>query len=1108
MAPFRLTCLGPPVLYGPDGDPIRFRTRKHFALLIYLAVEPGIPHRRDRLATLLWGGAEVDEARHSLATALSMIRGRLGADLLEAERESVRLVPGRILTDLQELRRDEVDADDEGPLGPFLEEFDIPDATDYQQWKDGQHARVLPSVHSAVALRIERCRRRGDSRRMEALGHRLQRIDELSEEAARALLEARAMAGDRIGALRLFDRWRHRLADELGALPSPQLERMAERLRRGGLPRPTMALLAPVPTEQWKERLFIGRGVEFGACYDRWERVQRGEPRHLLIRGESGIGKTTLVERLTTSVALEGASVARVQCYELERELPFGVTGSLVNLLLDLPGASATPPEQLAELGRLSAKVRQRYPSLPAPLETTGESARILYTEAVMALVAAVAEEHPVVLVVDDIHLADATSLAVLHLVLRRVESLPLMLLLTASDAPEAETPSSRRFLENAALLNLTPLVLGPLTEAESAELLDLLLAEAGDPGPAIRRAVLAGARGNPMVLELLVGDWQRRGDACLALSVSAMTLRAERPPKEAFQRLVEGTLAALDGEARAVVELAAILGQRLNDLTMYTMVDLPVARTMRAMTVLAAHRILRDAGSHLEFANEFIRGQCYVGTAAPLRRMLHGLVAERLLLGDGGDEAIPGLEIAWHLVRADRLLDAIPYLLAGGKESIRRGAPHEADLALSTGLPALTGQPRRTAILLLAEAQQELGRWAESLRLLDGAQEAFSASEECCREVLRIGNQRWLGVLTGPRLEAATEELLQIAESAVEMEVRAKAISNSTLLISCSRDHEAIARLGRITQVLLEMGGDDYSRIHLLHAHAWFRAHTENAQSALPVLKEGLELIRRSGTASSIAARTLLGAGVTLCQGGMYTEAVPILEEAYEFAKRLDNSGLKAHAASGMALVHGRLGDARAQADWGRQAVRSALSNEWGICLLSAAYDRGIGLCLDERFSEAEASLDEVDERFGKGRPEWLRQAWQLCKADVLALAGRDRRALASARRATDCGERALLHPCFAGQYARWTARTAIADSRIDSAARSIDQMLGALGMYDAKDQAEILAAAATLDDVHGPEESQRWGEVSRRLAGLPESIEVLLRRFGMMGFRPEVDR
>lgn len=495
MPPFRLTCLGPPQLYGPDGDPIRFRTRKHFALLIYLAVEPGIPHRRDRLATLLWGDAEVDEARHSLATALSMIRGRLGAETLDADREAVRLAPGRIVTDLQSLNQDDHDLDDEGPLGPFLEEFDIPDAVDYQQWKDGQHARLLPAIHTAMALQIERCRRRGESRRMELLGTRLQRIDELSEEAARALLEARAMAGDRIGALRIFDRWRVRLADELGAKPTLQLERMAERLRRGGWQRPTMTLLAPVPTEQWKERLFIGRGSEFRSCYDRWERVQRGEPRHLLVRGESGIGKTTLVERLATSVAIEGATVARVQCYELERELPFGVTGSLVSLLLDLPGASATPPEQLAELGRLSAKVRQRYPSLPPPVETIGEGARILYTEAVMALVAAVAEEHPVVLVVDDIHLADATSLTVLHLILRRVESLPLMMLLTASSEVEAETESTRRFVDNAALLNLTQLALGPLLEGESEELLGLLLTDGAEPGPAIRRAILAGAR-------------------------------------------------------------------------------------------------------------------------------------------------------------------------------------------------------------------------------------------------------------------------------------------------------------------------------------------------------------------------------------------------------------------------------------------------------------------------------------------------------------------------------------------------------------------------------------------------------------------------------------
>ena len=173
---------------------------------------------------------------------------------------------------------------------------------------------------------------------------------------------------------------------------------MADRLRRNNWEHSPAAAIAPVVTEHWQERTFIGRGPEFSACYDVWERVRNGEPSHVLLRGDTGVGKTTLAERFATSVALEGASVARMKCYELERELPFGTIGGLVGQLLELPGASATPPEHLAELGRLVAKVRQRYPSLPAPAPSVGETARMLFTEGVMALVTAIADEHPVVL--------------------------------------------------------------------------------------------------------------------------------------------------------------------------------------------------------------------------------------------------------------------------------------------------------------------------------------------------------------------------------------------------------------------------------------------------------------------------------------------------------------------------------------------------------------------------------------------------------------------------------------------------------------------------------------------------------------------------------------
>ena len=62
-----LRCLGQPVLFAPTGEPIRFRTRKHLALLVYIAVDAR-SHRRDRLAELFWPKVSGIEARHSLAT--------------------------------------------------------------------------------------------------------------------------------------------------------------------------------------------------------------------------------------------------------------------------------------------------------------------------------------------------------------------------------------------------------------------------------------------------------------------------------------------------------------------------------------------------------------------------------------------------------------------------------------------------------------------------------------------------------------------------------------------------------------------------------------------------------------------------------------------------------------------------------------------------------------------------------------------------------------------------------------------------------------------------------------------------------------------------------
>ena len=78
-----------------------------------------------------------------------------------------------------------------------------------------------------------------------------------------------------------------------------------------------------------------------------------------LILGDSGVGKSTLVERLTTAAGLQGAAISRVQCYDLEREIPYSTLSSLVLGLLERSGVSGTSPQSLAELSRTIPEVRR-----------------------------------------------------------------------------------------------------------------------------------------------------------------------------------------------------------------------------------------------------------------------------------------------------------------------------------------------------------------------------------------------------------------------------------------------------------------------------------------------------------------------------------------------------------------------------------------------------------------------------------------------------------------------------------------------------------------------------------------------------------------------------
>src|SRR5204862_57213 len=92
----QLLTLGAPRLLTQAGEQVRFRTRKHFALLIRLAVEAGRKLTRDYLMDLLWPNVAAPRARHSLAQALTVLKERVGRDALVVQRASLALGAGGV----------------------------------------------------------------------------------------------------------------------------------------------------------------------------------------------------------------------------------------------------------------------------------------------------------------------------------------------------------------------------------------------------------------------------------------------------------------------------------------------------------------------------------------------------------------------------------------------------------------------------------------------------------------------------------------------------------------------------------------------------------------------------------------------------------------------------------------------------------------------------------------------------------------------------------------------------------------------------------------------------------------------------------------------------
>jgi DNA-binding SARP family transcriptional activator len=587
-----------PVGLSFDGAPAppELLWRKHLGLLVYLARSPR-GRTREHLIGLLWGEKPEAAARHSLNEAIRVLRRYLGDDNVDTAAGQVRLTPGSVRLDVERFEELATGGDWAAAArliaGEFLEGFSIAGASDFENWLASERSAVRLRSVDVLVHHADDLLRTGQASEASAVALRALGLDPASEAAVRVAMRSLVLAGDRAGALERYEEFATRLQEEVGTGPGAETQALAERVRHERPIRPAVAR-SPELGEAEPRVPLVGREVELTRLADAAAQACR-ERRAcgLVLEGDSGSGKTRLLEELLGRLRLDGVAVAAVRAVEGDREEEWsGVLGLARSGLLEARGLPAAPARALAVLAEAIPEWADRFPRIPR------DSTPISYGRALSEVLRAATEEQPIALAVDDAQWLDQSSMLALLAALRDLESAPLILLFASdSHPPRVELDNLRSRLGGT--LRGVALRLSLLDSADLRALARRML-----PGfseveiERVARRVATDSAGLPLLaVELLRAvalGLDLRGSAGAwpePYKTLDQTLPGDLPDtvvaaiRVGFRRLSTG--------AQRALAAASVLGDRVPLNLLARVLDLPIGQVASSLDELEWHRWL-----------------------------------------------------------------------------------------------------------------------------------------------------------------------------------------------------------------------------------------------------------------------------------------------------------------------------------------------------------------------------------------------------------------------------------------------------------------------------------------------------------------------------------
>jgi DNA-binding SARP family transcriptional activator len=964
------------------------RGRQVPLLLAYLALARNRHVGREELSLALWPESAPRAQDAALRTLLSRLRAALGGTALLGREQLMLALPEPVWIDFEAAA---------GGIEQARQALDDGDAK--RAWALAQ----VPLNISTRGLLPGYEARWLEARRRELEDLRLQALELVgraglalggaqlasAQRAARALIDAepyresgyvllmRALGaeGNVAEGLRVFERLRSLLRDELGTAPSRETIAAHEQLLHPGrapvsAPPPT-PLRLPLPPELAAPPMeFIGRERELAQFERLWAAVHAPDEREFtrgrvgMLAGEPGVGKTRLLSELAQRVHAEGAIVLRGRCTQ-EPLAPFqpfleALRHYVVHAPLD--HLQATAEHHGAELQRLLPELRRRLPALPAAQSAAPEIERYRLFEAVAGLFAEIAASAPLLVVLDDLQWADRPTL----LLLRHLARVPLPIRVPilgsyragdpGRDGPLADAIADLRHEQLASEFRLSG-----LSAEQTAELVRTRTGRL--PSLALARALHERTEGNPLFVQQIV---RRLDQAGIDIGrAGPADLRALGLPED-LKRVIAGRLAGLEPWIADWLRAAAVMGRDFDAAVLERVVGLDDEQFMAALEqALEAGVIVQQSanpgrrattvGYGYRFSHPLIREALYEDISAPRRARLHKLVGEALeefdrVEGGASPEQVTGQRIAMLAQHFGHAADR-----------------EHADKAVRYSRQA---GDRATAMLAYEDAAQHYGRALELL-------ERFEPEQDELRLALLVSLAE-AHVQAGDR-PLARDPLRKAADLALE------------LSDSASLGRAAIAASRRY---ILPPGEVDHELISLL--------------------ERALE--KTKGEVSALRVRLLTRLCGALYFSDQRDRMAALSAEATEIAARLGDPAARAQAAAGRRrafwaprYLERRLADSVEILRFAREAGDPELILQGHAWLIVDLLEHGDLEAVDAQME----AFDQLAEQVRQPLYDWQLAVWRATRA---LMAGHTDEAERLAERALAAGARS--EQVVAGQY------------------------------------------------------------------------------------------